>query len=118
MYIHTFIYTESERAFTNQFGLPRCTKATNQRAPVAKFHFSNFQNREALQEIKKGRRWRLPAPPRRTGENAHLHPHQQWKQRPTAFTTESSIAQVTARLLDNLSPRPNAAWVFFFTELR
>lgn len=55
MLIHTFIYTESKRAFTKLFGLPRCTKVTNQQALIVKFHFSNFQNREVLQEEKKGR---------------------------------------------------------------
>lgn len=75
MYIHTVIYTESKRAFTNLFGLPRCTKVTNQQALIVKFHFSNFQNREVLQEEKTGRPQRLLAPAERTGKDINLHPH-------------------------------------------
>lgn len=73
MYIHTFIYTESKRAFTNLFGLPRCTEVTDQQALIVKFPSSNFQNREALQEEKQGRPWRLLAPPERTVEDINLH---------------------------------------------
>lgn len=54
MYIHTFVYTESKRAFTNLFGLPRCTKVTNQQALIVKIHFGNFQNRSASRR-KKGK---------------------------------------------------------------
>jgi len=55
MYIHISLYTESKRAFTNLLRLPRCTEVTNHQALTVKFHFSNFQNHEVLQEEKKGK---------------------------------------------------------------